>query len=100
MRTTSTLEGFHSKLNKTIAKDPNFFEFVEKLKMHESKCADTMHSVIHDVLPSTHFEPKNPKDKERAEKINHFTKLLCSEKITPAEFLNAMADEKECKLQS
>lgn len=100
MRTTSTLEGFHSKLNKTIAKDPNFFEFVGKLKMHESKSADTMHCVIHDVLQSTHFEPKNPKDIKRAEKIDHFTKLLCSEKITPVEFLYAMDDEKECKLQS
>lgn len=69
MRTTSTLEGFHSKLNKTIAKDPNFFEFVEKLKMHESKCADTMHSVIHEFYQAHISNQRIGKTKNALKKL-------------------------------
>lgn len=96
MRTTSSLECFHSKLNRTVAKKPNFFKLTERLKMHESRSADRMHNTIHDILPDERFEPKLKRDKERAAKIKHFTDLLCNEKITVGQFLNAMAAE-DCK---
>lgn len=64
--------------------------------MHESRSADRMHNTIHDILPDERFEPKLKRDKERAAKIKHFTDLLCNEKITVGQFLNAMAAE-DCK---
>lgn len=46
-----------------------------------------------DELPPSHFEPKHKKDKQRDEKIKHFTELLMNKVITVEEFLNEMASD-------
>lgn len=93
MRTTSSLEAFHSVLNRTIAKGPNFFKFIERLRLHESRAADRMHNLAHDILPDKQFQARLKRDQDRDEKIRHHTGLLCNGAITPEEFLDAMAAE-------
>lgn len=91
MRTTSSLESFNAVLNRSIAKRPNFYKFVERLKLHESRAADQMYNAVHGLQKC--LEPHHEKDRQRAEKIKHFTKLICNRKLTPQEFLNAMAQK-------
>lgn len=91
MRTTSSLESFNSSLNRTVSKKKNYYTFFERLRLHESKKADTMHNLAHDVLPDKHFEPRHIKDQKRDQKIKFFIQLLCNQKISVFEFLTAMA---------
>lgn len=93
MRTTSSLEAFNSALNRSIPKKANFFTFVERLKLHESRKADQMCNLINDSLPQNHYERKHERDQKREEKIQFYTELLCSGKINTRGFLGAMADE-------
>lgn len=96
MRTTSFLEGFNSVLNRTIAANPNFYYFVERLQNHESRKADEMSNLVHDPLPKNQFRPKHKKDQERDMKIKHNTELLCAGKLSVAGFLEAMASVDDC----
>lgn len=102
MRTTSSLEGFNAVLNRTIAKHPNFYKFIERLRIHESQRADEMIALVQDPLSEKHFEPRHQKDKNRDEKIKHYTALLCSQHITIADFLNAMVsfDDGTCSMKT
>lgn len=96
MRTTSSLESFNSKLNRSIAKKSNYYRFFERLRIHESRSADRMHNLSTDLLPDTHFDPKHKYYQERAIKIKANTSLLCKGKMTVAEFLYEMTvDEDE-----
>lgn len=91
MRTTSSLESFNSVLNRSMAKRPNFYKFIERLRLHESRAADNMYNAVHGLQKS--LAPHHEKDRQRAEKIEHFTKLICNGKLTSQEFLNAMAQK-------
>lgn len=95
MRTTSSLEGFNSVLNRTIAKHPNFFKFVERLRIHESRKADDMIALVQDPVSKKQLEPKHKKDKDRNDKIKHFTDLLCAHKLTVADFLDAITSSND-----
>lgn len=97
MRTTSSLEAFNSALNRSIAKKKNYFKFFERLQIHENRCADRMHNLVNDLLPKSHFEPRHELDKKRARKIEANTALLCQGVITPADFLDEMASDENCK---
>lgn len=93
MRTTSSLESFNAVLNRSIAKKANFFKFLERLKLHESRKADDMHSRAHHTLPEKHFKRRHLRDQERENKIRSLTTLLESGAISTGDFLQAMANE-------
>lgn len=96
MRTTSSLEGFNSILNRTIAKHSNFYRFVERLRIHESRRADEMINLVRDQSSKKHLEPRHKKDQDRDQKIKHHTSLLCNNKVSIADFLNAMTSVDDC----
>lgn len=91
MRTTSSLEAFNLQLNKAIEKNPNFFKFVNRLKIHESRKADHFISLVQDGLTDVALKMKHKKDQERNEKIKLNTDLLLTGKSSITEFLNTMA---------
>lgn len=93
MRTTSSLEGFNSILNRTIA---NFYRFVERLRIHESRKADEMIDLVRD-LSKKHLQPRHKKDQDLDQKIKHNTSLLCAKIISIVDFLNAMTSVDDCK---
>lgn len=93
MRTTSSLESFNSALNRSIPKKANFFTFVERLKLHESRKAEDMHNLVNDKLPKNQYERKHYCDQKREEKIRFNTELLHKGIINTSGFLAAMADE-------
>lgn len=93
MRTTSSLESFNAYLNRSIAKRGHFFKFIVNLKMHESRKADTMSSLITDTVPDAQYQRRKIRDQKRDAKIKMNTDLLKNEKISVAGFLNAMSSE-------
>lgn len=93
MRTTSSLEGLNSVLNRSILKRAHFFRFVERLRYHESRKANDMMNLTIDDLPQSQFEPKHMKDRERKEKIKYYTNLLDKKIITVEQFLEEMASD-------
>lgn len=98
MRTTSSLESFNAVLNRSIAKHSHFFKFVPRLKIHESRKADKMFNLAHDILPNDHDQFKRRKkcDQQREEKIKYFTTKYLIVPITEnsvREFLLAMASD-------
>lgn len=56
-----------------------------------------MHNLVNDLLPKSHFEPRHELDKKRARKIEANTALLCQGVIAPADFLDEMASDENCK---
>lgn len=97
MRTVSSLESFHSAVNRTVPKKSHFFKFTMGLKYHECRKADKMLNLVRDLIPKNQLQKKHLRDQVRENKINHFTKLLCSEDISVREFLLAMAKDENCK---
>lgn len=97
MRTTSSLEALHSVLNRMITKRANIFILIEGLKLHESSKADDMHNAIHDEQPARQFEPRHQVDRDRDQKIKLNSALLNQGKLSPVQFLVAMAREVVCK---
>lgn len=95
MRTTSSLESFNSSLNRSVAKKKNYYTFFERIQLHESRNADKMYNLAHDVLPDKQFEPRHESDRERDRKIKLNTELLCKQETNVEEFLNAMAADDE-----
>lgn len=93
MRTTSSLESFNSAINRSVKKKQNYFKFVERLRIHESRKADRMHNLAHDVLPAKQFTARHKADRLRHEKIKENTDLLRDGVISTAEFLSIMANE-------
>lgn len=96
MRTVSSLESFHSGLNRSMVKKGHFFKFVVGLKLHESRKADNMFNLVHGKMPNNQLHPKHPWDQERDNKIKHFIKLLCDKKLSIKGFLQGMASDKNC----
>lgn len=57
MRTTSSVEGFNSFLNRSVRLRDHFFKFVESLRLHESRKTDELFNIIHDkVLPKKQLQ--------------------------------------------
>lgn len=95
MRTTSSLEGFHSVLNRSVPKKGNIFTFIARLKIHESRKTDDMFNLIYHNKSPKHYEPKHKKDKKREEKIRINTDLLRNGTFNTSSFLAAMAEDGE-----
>lgn len=93
MRTTSSLESFHSALNRSMAKHGSFFEFVEGLKLHESRKANDLYNILHDHSPITPFTNRHKQVQMREEIIRRNTKALTDGKMTTKSFLEALTEE-------
>lgn len=49
--------------------------------------------LLEDDIPDSQFQRRRSRDREREDKIRHFTELLrTDDEITPADFLEAMAN--------
>lgn len=96
MRTTSSLESFHSALNRSMQKQSNLFMFLVGLKLHESRKVDRMYELTNNVQPKKQFEPRHREDRKRNEKIKHHSKLFEDKKISIKEFLLRMAADAKC----
>lgn len=94
MRTISSLESFHSALNRSITHKKHFFKFIECLRLHESRKADQLFALIHGI-PATRFQ-RNARNQQREEKIKRLTNLLLKETYSVKQFLKAMADDGNC----
>lgn len=90
MRTTSSLESFHSVLNRSMAKKSHFYRFVRGLKIHESRKAEKMFNLIHHKVPSD-VVPRHRRDRERAERIKINTNLFCEIFLNIMEFFEALS---------
>lgn len=95
MRTTSSLESMNSQLNRFFGKaHPNIFQFIHKLKYHESRKSNKMSMLIRSTTVSKkQMERKRRKDKERDDKIQYFTKKLEKDEIDLRTFLESMANK-------
>lgn len=97
MRTTSSLESFNAVLNKSIAKRANLFKFIPRLRLHESRKADEMYHLAHDILSPDQFMRRKKKDRIRDEKIKLLTSKYLKGNITNQKivsFLDEMALDK------
>lgn len=94
MRTTSSLESFNSVLGRSFPRHPHIFRFIDRLRLHEfSKSLDLM-NLIKDDVPDSQFQRRRLLDRQREDKIKYFTHLLrTDDEITPADFLEAMANK-------
>lgn len=95
MRTVSSLEAFHSSLNRSMPKRSNFFKFIDGIKLHESRKTDRMFNLFNNIVSSI-LKRKHKIDQERENKIKNFTRLLDDKQITIEKFLQAMAADKNC----
>lgn len=93
MRTTSSLESMNAQIGRSFPKHPNFFKFLECLQQHEYTKATAMKKLIENC-PVYQMERKHQKDKERDEKIKHFSSLFARKRIDLGMFLEAMANKK------
>lgn len=96
MRTTSSLESFHSAMNRSMEKKSNFFKFLVGLKLYESRKVDRMYELIKNVQPEKHFGARLHEDRERDNKIKQYTKLFEDKQINVKEFLIGMANDGKC----
>lgn len=101
MRTTSSLESMNSVLGRGCWKHPQMFKFIDHIRKHEfKKSLDLLNLYKNDG--NHDFKRKRKLDKEREEKISHFTSQLQKGKINVQDFLEAMSDRnvlpKTCKL--
>lgn len=92
MRTVSSLESFHSALNRSMSANSHFFKFVIGLKIHESRKADKMYNLLHNRMPKNQLKRKHRADKQRDERINHISKLFSEKRISLKEFLTMAAE--------
>lgn len=102
MRTTSSLESFNAVLNKSIAKRANLFKFIPRLRLHESRKADEMYHLAHDILSPVQFMRRKKKDQIRDEKIKHLTSKYLEGNITNQKiqsFLEEVAADKYADLE-
>lgn len=99
MRTVSSVESFHSALNRAMGKNSHFFKLVVGLKLVESRKADKMFNLLHKPLPSNQLNRKHIWDVERDQKIKNLTELLCKDKISIIEFLRTLSDENSMYIQ-
>lgn len=94
MRTISSLESFHSVLNRSCTQKNHFFKFVEALRLHESRKADQFFTLIQG-LPATRFQ-RNFRNQQRENQIKYYTDLLSNKTFDVKQFLQAMADNRNC----
>lgn len=100
MRTTSSIESFNSVLNRSIAKRPHFFKFIERLKFHESRKADNFINLAEDPIKESQYQPRHMKDRLRHNKITELTDMLKNNRIDVERFLEMMANEENCMYSS
>lgn len=94
MRTTSSLEALNTAMGRSFPKHPHIFKFIDRLRLLElSKSIDMLDLIRNDSI-NEQFKRKRQRDKQREEKIQHYTeKLKTSKDMTPGLFLEAMANK-------
>lgn len=89
MRTTSSMEGLNSNIQRDFSKKTDIFKFTDALKLFESERSSDLHTLSLDK--SSQFQRRHPKDRIRDEKIKMNTELLDDGSITVLDFLKSMA---------
>lgn len=92
MRTTSSLESVNAQFKRMFKRHGNIFKFIESAKLHEySKVIDLQQ--LQTTVTAKQMERRKNIDKERDEKIKHFSSMLDQKQIDVTEFLEAMANK-------
>lgn len=90
MRTTSSVEGINSVIQRHFPQKPDIFHFVENLKMHESiKSSD-----LHRLFLKKRQVRKRKEDEEREERIQICSEHLKNGEISAMQFLKLLANQK------
>lgn len=93
MRTTSSLEGVNSIIQKSFPKITTIFKFAESLRMYEATKATDLYQIGNGQITNPQLERRRKADKERDKKIKYFTAELNSGNISIADFLLSMSDK-------
>lgn len=88
MRTTSSVEGLNSSVQRTFPKCTHIYKFVDALKLFEHrKCTDLLY---HRGATQAEMDKKRSRDRARDAKIKLHTAALRNKEISVEQFLNEM----------
>lgn len=91
MRTTSSLESMNSAIQRKLSKRTNIFRFSKDLRMHEAIKSSDLYQLFEGDISNRQLERKRAADRERDEKIKHFSALLENGYISVPYFLEVMS---------
>lgn len=91
MRTTSSLEGMNSDVQRDFPAQTTIFKFTDALKMHESKKSSDLHTLSLEKVSDQQLQRRRKEDRVRDDKIREFTALLKDGQISVLDFLKSMA---------
>lgn len=91
MRTTSSLESLNSVIQRNLSKRTNIFRTAKDLRMHEAIKTSDLYQLSTGEISNQQLARKRAADREREEKIKHFSVLLENNDITVPYFLRVMA---------
>lgn len=93
MRTTSSVEGLNSVIQRSFPAKTHIFKFVDSLKMFEAIKSTDLYQLSTGEITSEQLERRRAVDKKRDEKIKYFSGKLNIGEISIASFLQAMSSK-------
>lgn len=91
MRTTSSVEGLNSVIQKDFDANTNIFKFTDSLRLFESEKSSDLHYLSLENKPKYEFQRRRREDQIRDEIIKENTELLKNGMISVLQFLKAVA---------
>lgn len=91
MRTISSVESMNRDFNRSFPSHGSIFQFIEALKLFENGKVDDLRNLVtnNDVQMSR----KHKNDKDRQNKIAHYTDALSKNDLSLENFIDIMADD-------
>lgn len=93
MRTTSSIEGLNSVIQRSFPSRTTIFKFVESLKLHEATKSTDLYQISEGQVTNPQLERRRESDRQREQKIKVVTNALHAGDISVSEFLVAMYEE-------
>lgn len=93
MRTTSSIEGLNSVIQKSFPSRTTIFKFIESLKLHEATKATDLYQISEGQITNPQLERRRKTDRQREQKIEFVTNALNAGDISVSDFLVAMSED-------
>lgn len=93
MRTTSSLEGLNSVIQKTFPKTTTIFKFAESLRLYEASKSTDLYQISTGQITTPQLERRRKADRERDEKIKYLSAELNNGYISIVQFLVSMSEK-------
>lgn len=93
MRTTSSLEGVNSVIQKSFPARTTIFKFAESLRLYEAMKSTDLYQISTGEINTPQLQRRRTADRERNEKIEFLTKEFNNGNISVADFLVSMSDK-------